>query len=190
MEQKLESLAALLATVQGERVNNPVVEAPLSKTAVASSENSSSLGSLTSSAPCQESQPTSQFPSNIPYHCPIVNLPDFSFDVVHDSISKNIIPFAKAEAYLHVFREHSFPWVRLPEQKSLETLRRERPFLLQSVLTFAAYEEVRLQRLLETELKNTLMKKVLVEGEKSLDLLQGLLVYLAWYIMPSYLTIQ
>ncbi|EHL00022.1 hypothetical protein M7I_4104 [Glarea lozoyensis 74030] len=34
---------------------------------------------------------------------------------------------------------------------------------------------------LETELKSTLMKKILVEGEKSLDLLQGLLVYLAWY---------
>ncbi|EPE34573.1 hypothetical protein GLAREA_10267 [Glarea lozoyensis ATCC 20868] len=181
MEEKLETLAALLATVQGERVNTPTAEAPLSETAVASVENSSSLGSLTNSAQCKESQPTSHFPSSIPYHCPIVNFPDFSFDVVHDSISKNIITFTKAEAYLNAFREHSFPWVRLPEQKSLETLRRERPFLLQSVLTFAAYEEVRLQRSLETELKSTLMKKILVEGEKSLDLLQGLLVYLAWY---------
>jgi hypothetical protein len=45
----------------------------------------------------------------------------------------------------------------------------------------ASSKEKKLQQSLEQELRSTLCSKVLLDGEKSLDLLQGLLVYLAWY---------
>ena len=64
--------------------------------------------------------------------------------------------------------------------KTLETLRWEKPFLLLSILVMASAKARGLQVLLEKELRELLASKVIVEGELSLDLLQGLCVYLAW----------
>jgi hypothetical protein len=192
MEEKLDGLVALLVNARGKVVDDVLSEGLLGETAATSSMHSSSIGSPINSPPNQESNLVSHVPTHInpttqpqpatPFQYPIATFPDFLFDVIQDPISKNIISFDKAEEYLTIFRlrEPSFPWVRLPKQTSLDTLRRERPFLLLSVLTFAAYEDLQLQRQLETELKDSLMKKILTHGEKSLDLLQGLLVYLAW----------
>lgn len=98
-------------------------------------------------------------------------------------ISKSIITFDLAEEFLNDFKEKyqaSFPFVVVPEHMSLDMLRRERPFLLLSVLTCAAQNQFKLQDALELELRESLGRKVHVLGEKSLDLLQGVLVYLAW----------
>jgi hypothetical protein len=191
MEKKLESLAALLANVQGKVVDVAVGGVSLSETVLTSSGYPSSTASLIDTPPSLGNHPSFQFPDmglakqlglldDVPFCSSMITFPDVFIDAIQDPISKGIISFSKAEEYVHVFRSRSFPWVRLPKQTSLETLRKERPFLLLSVLTFAAHENVQLQRQLELDLKDSLMKKLVVHGEKSLDLLQGLLVYLAW----------
>jgi hypothetical protein len=100
-----------------------------------------------------------------------------------DVLSKGIISFQTAEEYLRVFRSKNayFPFVVVPHTTSLENLRRERPFLLLAIFAFSSGQvHSNITSILEAELCETLAKRVIMEGEKSLDLLQGLLVYLAW----------
>jgi len=171
MEQKLDSLYALLAS--GAEVPKETI----------------SLPALTQAEP----QPTFPFETLQPYnsppplrcvapHFPVFSLPYLVFDDIQDVISKGIVTFDLAERSLQLFRTKAcnFPFVVVSEQTSLDSLRRERPFLLHSILTFGAQSDLKLQRALELELRESLSKKVIVNGEKSMDLLQGVLIYLAW----------
>ena len=74
----------------------------------------------------------------------------------------------------------------------LERLRERNPCALTAVLAigaklapsngyFGGRAEV-LADVLEREWREELARKVIVEGQKSLDLVQGLLVYLGWYV--------
>lgn len=100
-----------------------------------------------------------------------------------DCISKGIVSFEEVEESLKYFKSkaQAFPFVLCPEE-GVDNLRRERPFLLLAILTFAQGKNTRLQQALEHELKEGLGRRLIMNGEKSLDLLQGLLVYLAWLV--------
>ncbi|KIW02787.1 hypothetical protein, variant [Verruconis gallopava] len=74
-----------------------------------------------------------------------------------------------------------FPFVQLPRGLTVATLVEERPFLLLAIASAAAFEYPQLQRTLEAELKEMLSLQVIINGNRSLDILQGLLVYLAWF---------
>lgn len=73
-----------------------------------------------------------------------------------------------------------FPFVMLPKDCSCRDLVLHRPLLMFSVLTVASYDSVPLQRTLSREFRKVAMVKIM-NGEKSLDLLQGLLVFIAWH---------
>lgn len=105
-----------------------------------------------------------------------------NFDPFNDVISKGVIAFEHAEQSLQLFKSKAsqFPFVVTPPKMTLDALRRDRPFLLLSILTVTESSNEKLQLQLELELRETLSKKVIVHGEKSLDLLQGVLVYLTW----------
>ncbi len=104
------------------------------------------------------------------------------FDESQDVIGKGIICYDKAETLLRSYGTHAynFPFIVLSATASLDSLRREKPFLLLSILTVASSSNLPLQDLLEAELRQTLSRKVIFDGQKSLDLLQGLLIYLTW----------
>lgn len=99
-----------------------------------------------------------------------------------DVIQKRIVPIQEAERLVSIFKTDfgSFPFVLIPDL-TIESFRRERPALFLSVLTTASQKQLKLQESLEQELREVLSNKIIVEGAKDLDLLQGLLVYLAWY---------
>lgn len=63
---------------------------------------------------------------------------------------------------------------------NLDTLRRERPFFLLATLSFSAHKNEKIQDQLEIELRESLSRMVIVNCEKIIDILQGILVYLAW----------
>ncbi|KAH8729062.1 hypothetical protein GQ44DRAFT_701503 [Phaeosphaeriaceae sp. PMI808] len=73
-----------------------------------------------------------------------------------------------------------FPFVTLPKDCSCRELVQHRPVLMFAVLTVASYDSVLLQQTLSREFRKVAMVKIL-NGEKSLDLLQGLLVFIAWH---------
>jgi hypothetical protein len=106
-----------------------------------------------------------------------------SLECPKDVISQGIIGFQQAEEYVQIFKSKSsaFPFVVIPSHMSVDRLRREKPFFLLSILTTASDTNEKLQDKLELELRETLGRMIIVNGEISLDLLQGILVYLTWY---------
>ncbi|KFY07873.1 hypothetical protein V492_06757 [Pseudogymnoascus sp. VKM F-4246] len=87
-----------------------------------------------------------------------------------------------ANAYLLKYRqmcEYS-PFVVIPEGSTTESLRQDQPFLLHAVITVSSRDCPDLQSTLERSLRERLLKTVMVEGEKSIDMLQALFVYLTW----------
>jgi hypothetical protein len=110
-------------------------------------------------------------PSQFPY---------FNFDDIQYVISRGIVSFEKAEESLRLFQSNTrfFPFVIVPPETSLDSLRRNKPFLLLSILTFGARKDWKLQKSLE--LRELVSENIMVNGKKSLDLLQSVLVYLSW----------
>lgn len=80
------------------------------------------------------------------------------------------------------FRKMSsyFPFVLLPDGSTVSSMAEDRPFLLLAAVTSASSKYPHLQNSLAEEFKETLSSRVIMAGERDLDLLQGLLVHLAW----------
>lgn len=112
----------------------------------------------------------------------IFSLPATTSDDFNDVISRGILHFDEAEQSLRLFQTKapSFPFVVVPPDVSLTSLRREKPFLLLAILACALQGQKKLRNAIELEIRESLSQKVVVNGEKSMDLLQGLLVYLCW----------
>jgi hypothetical protein len=73
-----------------------------------------------------------------------------------------------------------FPFVLLPRECFCGDLIQQRPIFLFAVLTAASFDSSQLQVSLSREFRKVVMVKIM-NGEKSLDLLQGLLVFIAWH---------
>jgi hypothetical protein len=170
MEEKINGIYSLLAS------NRPLVEGttpPLPPSTFSLPEPSSSSRS---------SSQISLQPSIHPPFSTTYQLPSVGFGQLHDAVTKGLVTFEEAEDGLEFFRTqaHRFPFVIVSPRTTLDSLRREKPFLFLAILTFATQTRPKLQAELELELRESLSKRVVVNMEKSLDILQGLLVYLAW----------
>jgi hypothetical protein len=97
-------------------------------------------------------------------------------------IEQRTITRAQAEELLKVYRDRSpfFPFVYVPETATVSSLARTSPFLLLAILTSAAIKDPPLYHQLDHEFRRVLSAKIIVEGRKSMDFLQGLLVYVSW----------
>jgi len=73
-----------------------------------------------------------------------------------------------------------FPFVIISTQWRASDMMVERPFLLLTAVASAADSSSQLQQSLAEEINETLARRVVVAGDNNLDLLQGLLVHLAW----------
>ncbi|KAF2785814.1 hypothetical protein K505DRAFT_368781 [Melanomma pulvis-pyrius CBS 109.77] len=73
-----------------------------------------------------------------------------------------------------------FPFVALPRECFCRDLIQQRPMVMFAILTVASYDSALLQLTLSREFRKVVMVKIM-KGEKSLDLLQGLLVFIAWH---------
>ncbi|KAE8554404.1 hypothetical protein EYB25_002943 [Talaromyces marneffei] len=74
-----------------------------------------------------------------------------------------------------------FPFVQLSESWTAASMAEDRPFLLLAAVAAASSKFCHLQDALIRQFKESLSKRVVMAGEKDLDLLQGLLVHLAWF---------
>jgi hypothetical protein len=176
MEQKLEGIFALLSNnSQIGKESNPTQGAASIAEPMTPAFSDSFLSRL--SPPLRAEPQNNIFP-----HFAGVSFPNWSSDDLQDVISKGVVDFEQAEESVRFFQTKApnFPFVLVSPQTSLDLLRREHPFLLLSILAFGAQANLALQNKLELELRESLSKKVIVNGERSLDLLQGLLIYLTW----------
>lgn len=74
-----------------------------------------------------------------------------------------------------------FPFVVIPEGVDVHALRSAKPFLFKAIITSASYSNLTRQIALGKEVVAYFSEHLLLKGEKSLDLLQGLLIFIAWY---------
>lgn len=72
------------------------------------------------------------------------------------------------------------PFVAIPPDTTSQSLRRERPMLWKAVMTAASYQNALRQEALGWKLMEEFASRILLRAEKSLDLLQALLVHLTW----------
>jgi hypothetical protein len=88
----------------------------------------------------------------------------------------------QAEQLLLAFRGKApfFPFVEVSPESTVPSLARNSPFLLLAILTVASSSDPKLRHQMDHEFRRILSTKVIVEGQKSLDFLQGMLVYIAW----------
>ena len=101
-----------------------------------------------------------------------------------DALALGLVSLETAEGLLQTYRTQlcqSFPFVAVPSG-SVGDLNRTRPALCLAILAVAFFDDQVVQNTL-TQLFNKLVGMRMMEGLfPSLDLLQGLLIQLAWYV--------
>jgi hypothetical protein len=78
-------------------------------------------------------------------------------------------------------RQASFPFVVIPADFTISLMIEDRPCLLLAIVTTVKSDDLLQQQRFSKGFTEIIARKVVVEGERSIDLLQGLLIYLAWY---------
>lgn len=88
----------------------------------------------------------------------------------------------EAEECLNIFRSHMvtyFPFIFVQGSTTAHQLRRDRPFLWLCIMSIASKSSAQ-QKALRKEIKITMGREILVEGKSNIDLLLGVLVFVAW----------
>ncbi|KAF2707864.1 hypothetical protein K504DRAFT_458347 [Pleomassaria siparia CBS 279.74] len=101
-----------------------------------------------------------------------------------DPIEAGIIDEECATDLLNRFRDESascFPFVLISRSDTVATLRRHRSFLFLAIMTIMTFETPMKQQQLAEEFKGQIASQIIGHSMKSLEILQGLLVYAAWY---------
>ncbi|KAK5028698.1 hypothetical protein LTS07_006077 [Exophiala sideris] len=98
------------------------------------------------------------------------------------------LPSAIEERLFSDFRTYMngyFPYVVIPPEVSSASVRENKPFLFRTCIAVACHVDPPVQRQLGEELFRYIGERMLLKGEKSLDLLQGILVLVSWKDLPA-----
>lgn len=93
---------------------------------------------------------------------------------------------AGLEEHLRTYRRMSaenFPFVIVPEQTSAALLSQKRPLLARAIAIVASWSSPNEQSARRALFLHELSSRFFIKTERSLDLLQALLVYFAWYVL-------
>lgn len=100
-----------------------------------------------------------------------------------DVIDQGLLTIDAANMLLDKFRTALMPhcpFVIISPQTTAETMRRDKPFLLLTILTAALHDNMPLQRTLEKQIKKVISDCMIFDGSVSFEIFRGLLVHLAW----------
>ena len=134
----------------------------------------------------RDSQVTEQTQDALPYRstrdtCRAVGSPEAS-SVLPDAVSNHL-----AKELFHEFVDFILPQYPLVDiQESFESLRDSKPMLFLAMVTAASgTREPSLFKLLHSHLVRQITEKVLIEGERSIELIQAIMILQAWYYPPD-----
>jgi hypothetical protein len=176
LEQRVDSLIDLLAA-NGQTANA-----------------NSTLPVLASTTP--DTSPEAVLHSNEPIHgtkhyITPVETPDNALPgdppptrTYYDPIEDGVIDHVSASLLLDEFRDHcvhSFPFVVVPQTTDVDTLRGRLPFLFLAIMAVMTYRQPPIQRKLGEIFKHQIAVRIIDQAHQSLEILEGLLVYAAWY---------
>lgn len=89
------------------------------------------------------------------------------------------------DALLYIYRTNmapQFPFVIVPDKVSAAELVQTKPFLYKVLVMVASYHEKTRQAMMAHEIFQYLSTRMICGNERSFDLLQGLLVLMAWLV--------
>lgn len=104
---------------------------------------------------------------------------------ISDIWRQPLFDMASAESLLDTFKSmvNYLPFIVFPDDSPISYLATTKPFILLSILTVASGSKmVQKHALYDDEFRKALGLKYVSGGERSLELLQGLLIYCAWYV--------
>lgn len=193
VDKKLDKVSAMVATMAPSLVSQPILPsvATLPSQVTESSQRTSPPATI-SSATAQPAPPVHAVSDTPILPAPgLVTEASYAFwESINDTLSclGRLDPIIRSISIMHMqmllntYRHMTdfFPFVALPKDCSCRDLVQHRPVLMFAVLTVASYETVPLQQTLSREFRKVAMVKIM-NGDKSLDLLQGLLVFIAWH---------
>jgi hypothetical protein len=101
-----------------------------------------------------------------------------------DVVDRGFVSLTEAERLLENYRnkaiEH-FPFVPLSSETTVASLRSTKPFLFMCIVATMKIDNCGIQHQIGEEIRNQAHQRVLMQSESTLEILQGLLIYLAWY---------
>lgn len=102
----------------------------------------------------------------------------------YDPVDAGVLQGSEATELLDEFRRgymDCFPFVVVDSSLDADTLRREQPFLFLSIMSIMAYRTPNLQRGLGEAFRGQVGARIVGSSHKGLEMLQGLLLYSAYY---------
>lgn len=131
--------------------------------------------------------PSCVFPANVRGKNTQTSHPELSTPELHDgneTVFHESIDVQLANKLLLKYRAQKmsqFPFVIVPPELDLQSLRQQSPFLLLCILTASCEHDPSLQHALEAVVRQEVASRLIVNVGRNIDLLQGLLVHAAWY---------
>ncbi|PNS21779.1 hypothetical protein CAC42_377 [Sphaceloma murrayae] len=102
-----------------------------------------------------------------------------------DIVGRGLISMEEADRLLHLYREDfvpHWPLVVLPPGQTASDLRRDQPLLFHAVMATAASKgRPDLFSVLSTEVMQDYVSRVLIKGQKSLEIVKAMMITCAWY---------
>lgn len=94
------------------------------------------------------------------------------------------VTLEESEGLLHSYQHllsPGLPFVVLPNGATAQSLYEQRPVLLRAISTVALFHDLPRQQSLVKDLIRDVGERMLLKGEKSMDLLQGIVVLIGWF---------
>ena len=111
--------------------------------------------------------------TQVPYDSYVTQPQVYNFEFENREASFLLLEYRTQQA-------EQLPFVVIPPDATSQSLHRERPMLWKSIMTAASYQHPLRQEALGWKLMEEFASRVMLRAEKSLDLLQALLVHLTW----------
>ncbi|KAI0465969.1 hypothetical protein F4859DRAFT_499364 [Xylaria cf. heliscus] len=174
LEDKIETLVSAMQSIVSSSGSSVNFDGPFSEdnfsTLTSKLMGLQAISTGTNTSVDDQPTPASDIVSTAPGHT--LSIPPSLSTVSH----------SEAEKSLDFFRSRMlpcFPFIDLNSEITAVQLQQNRPFLLKAILTVTTFS-TRKRLALTEDLKSLLFKSTLVNAHSSIDLLLGLLTYLAW----------
>ncbi|KAF5026301.1 hypothetical protein F66182_1623 [Fusarium sp. NRRL 66182] len=196
LEEKLEDLVTILRAAQpsnGHLQHSNAAEANSLLSSHSTDHITSRLDSLATAAASSFSSSETQHRSYaMPHDCGSRNAVDSHTHTPASSHSEDTSALPEptpqeAEGYLDKFREwlKHFPCVVLPQDTTAESLRKEKPFLWLCLMNITSMS-VDQQMKMKDRVRQEVATRIIVNHERSMDVLQGLICYISWASTTSH----
>ncbi|KAI0020975.1 hypothetical protein F4780DRAFT_770419 [Xylariomycetidae sp. FL0641] len=106
-----------------------------------------------------------------------------------DIVDRGVVTMDEAARLFRRYTEHMaihLPAVVFPRNFTVDDLRNTKPILFLAIMAVASSETPNFQRQLVKELMQIFAEKIIIIGEKSLEMVQSLLVSVIWYFPPEH----